>query len=56
MDTRTERDTEIRTEHPEAQNPKVYEAPMLDEIGEFTVLTRANNGGRYADRFGYYYE
>jgi hypothetical protein len=55
MDTRTERDTEVRTEHPEAQNPEVYEPPMLGEIGEFTALTRSNLGGYYADRFGYYY-
>jgi hypothetical protein len=49
MDTRIEHDTEIRTERPE-----VYEPPMLDEIGRFTTLTRANAGGSYADRYGYY--
>jgi hypothetical protein len=50
MDTCAERDIEIRTEHPE-----VYEPPMLVEIGGFTALTRANAGGSYADRYGYYY-
>jgi hypothetical protein len=50
MGTCAEHDIEIRTEHPE-----VYEPPMLEEIGEFTALTRANAGGSYADRYGYYY-
>jgi hypothetical protein len=49
MDTRTEHDTEIRTERPE-----VYEPPMLDEIGGFTTLTRADARGAVADRSGYY--
>jgi hypothetical protein len=49
MDTRAERDTEIRTERPE-----VYEPPMLEEIGEFTALTRAGASGSVADRSGYY--
>lgn len=42
MGTRTERDTEIRTE--------VYETPMLDEIGGFTVMTRFG-GDIDIDRF-----
>ncbi len=50
MDTHTEQDTEIRVERPE-----VYEPPMLDEIGGFIELTRANNGGSVADRYGYFY-
>jgi hypothetical protein len=49
MEARAERDTEIRTERPE-----VYEPPMLDEIGEFTTLTRANATGSVVDRSGYY--
>jgi hypothetical protein len=49
MDTRTEPDTEI---HPEP--PEVYEPPMLDEIGRFAALTRANSGGSVNDRSGYY--
>ncbi len=49
MDTRTEPDMEIRTERPE-----VYEPPMLDEIGGFTALTRADGGGSVADGNGYY--
>ena len=51
MDTRPERDTEIRTERPE-----VYEPPMLDEIGGFTALTRADAAGSRADRSGYFPE
>jgi hypothetical protein len=51
MDTRTERDTEIRTEGPER-----YEPPMLDEIGGFTALTRAAGEGSVAEEFGYYSE
>lgn len=51
MDTRTERDTEIRTERPE-----VYEPPMLDEIGGFTALTRGGDGGPDTDGFAYYSE
>jgi hypothetical protein len=51
MDARTERDTEVRTEGPE-----MYEPPMLDEIGGFTVLTRADSAGSVAEEFGYYAE
>ncbi|MDQ3760447.1 MAG: lasso RiPP family leader peptide-containing protein [Actinomycetota bacterium] len=49
MDIHAERDTEIRTEHPE-----VYEPPMLDEIGGFTALTRSDGNGTQVDGFGYY--
>jgi hypothetical protein len=49
MDIRTERDIEIRAERSE-----VYEPPRLDEIGEFTVLTRADNRGSVVDGHGYY--
>jgi hypothetical protein len=49
MDTRTERDTEI---HP--AGPVVYEPPMLDEIGGFTVLTCADAAGSFIEDFGYY--
>ena len=50
MDIRTEHDTEIRTELPE-----VYEPPMLDEIGEFTALTRSSRAGPAVDGTGGYY-
>jgi hypothetical protein len=50
MDTPEECDTEIRTERPE-----VYEPPMLDEIGEFTALTRSSNAGSAVDGTGGYY-
>lgn len=49
MDTRAERDTEVHTEGPE-----MYEPPMLDEIGEFTALTRADGEGPVADEFWYF--
>ena len=49
MDTRTEPDTEA---HPEG--PVVYEPPMLDEIGGFTVLTCADAAGSFIEEFGYY--
>jgi hypothetical protein len=49
MDTHTERDTEIRTERAE-----VYEPPMLDEIGGFTALTRADARGSALDGSGYF--
>jgi hypothetical protein len=49
MDTRAERDIQIRTERVEA-----YEPPMLDEIGGFTALTRADPVGPRADRSGYF--
>jgi hypothetical protein len=51
MDTRPERDTEVRTERPE-----VYEPPMLDEIGGFITLTRASPSGSRTDRSGYFPE
>ncbi|MGH3709524.1 MAG: lasso RiPP family leader peptide-containing protein [Pseudonocardiaceae bacterium] len=49
MEIRVERDTEIRPECSE-----VYEPPMLDEIGRFAALTRANVSGSFGDRSGYY--
>jgi hypothetical protein len=51
MDIRSECDDEIR---PEQQD--VYEPPMLDEIGGFTALTRANSTGEVADGTAYYSE
>ena len=48
MDIRTERDIDIRTRRPE-----MYEPPMLDEIGEFTALTRFESAGSTLDRFGF---
>ncbi len=49
MNIRAEYDTEIRTERSEE-----YEPPMLDEVGEFTVLTRADSIGSFVDGIGYY--
>lgn len=49
MNVPTEHDIDIRTERPE-----VYEPPILDEIGGFTVLTRLNHVGKHADADGYY--
>ena len=49
MDTRTEPDMEIRPERPE-----LYEPPMLEEIGGFTALTRADAVGSRSDRSGYF--
>jgi hypothetical protein len=49
MDTRTERDTVIRTERTE-----MYEPPMLDEIGGFTALTRSHVVGSVLERSGYF--
>jgi hypothetical protein len=49
MEIRTERDTEIHREQSE-----VYEPPMLDEVGEFTALTRADSTGTVVDGTGYY--
>jgi hypothetical protein len=51
MEIRIERDAEIHREHSE-----VYEPPMLDEIGGFTALTRANSSGSAVDGTGYYPE
>lgn len=51
MDIPTERDTEIRVESPE-----VYEPPMLEEVGGFAALTRANATGSVVDGTGYYPE
>lgn len=51
MDIRTGRDNEIRPERPE-----VYEPPMLDEIGGFTELTRADGTGTVVDGTAYYPE
>ena len=49
QETHTERDIEIRTEH-----SAVYEPPMLDEVGGFTALTRADSAGSVVDGAGYY--
>ena len=51
MDVRPENDDETRTEQQE-----LYEPPMLDEIGGFTALTRANSKGEVVERTGYYSE
>ncbi|MBV9141243.1 MAG: lasso RiPP family leader peptide-containing protein [Pseudonocardiales bacterium] len=51
MDIYPERDTEIRVER-----PGVYEPPILEEIGEFAVLTRADRRGSAVDGTGYYSE
>ncbi len=50
MDIRTECDNVGGTEHPE-----VYEPPILDEIGGFTALTRADATGPMTDGTGGYY-
>ena len=51
MDISTKRDNEVR-----AEDPEVYEPPMLDEIGGFTALTRADGPGSVVDGVGYYSE
>lgn len=51
MDILTGRDNEI---HPERS--EIYEPPMLDEIGEFTALTRADATGKVVDGTAYYSE
>jgi hypothetical protein len=51
MDIQAEGNSEIR-----AEDEEVYEPPMLDEIGEFTALTRASNRGSVVDGTGYYSE
>lgn len=50
MDIHKECDTVGGTEPPE-----VYEPPMLDEIGGFTALTRADATGPMTDGTGGYY-
>jgi hypothetical protein len=37
-----------------ADRPEVYEPPMLDEIGDFTAVTRADSRGSEVDGHGYY--
>jgi hypothetical protein len=49
MDIRAECDGEVHAERSE-----VYEPPMLEEIGEFTALTRADSRGSVVDGHGYY--
>lgn len=49
MDTHTELDTDTHAERSE-----IYEPPLLDEIGEFTALTRADSRGSDVDGHGYY--
>jgi hypothetical protein len=51
MDIRAEGNSEKHI-----QDEQVYEPPMLDEIGEFTALTRASSGGSVVDGTGYYSE
>ncbi|MGH3982621.1 MAG: lasso RiPP family leader peptide-containing protein [Pseudonocardiaceae bacterium] len=51
MNIPKEHDAEVLLERPE-----VYQPPMLDEIGEFTALTRADSVGLIAEEFGYYSE
>lgn len=51
MDIRAEHNTEIHIE-----DADVYEPPMLDEVGEFTALTRGSNRGPATDGTGYYTE
>jgi hypothetical protein len=36
--------------------PEVYEPPLLEEIGGFAALTRANATGSVVDGTGYYSE
>ncbi len=50
MDILAERDAASHAEHSE-----VYEPPMLDEIGGFTALTRADAAGTMVDGTGGYY-
>lgn len=49
MDILAERDAEIHAEHSD-----VYEPPVLDEIGGFTALTRADAVGSVVEGSGYY--
>ncbi|MGH3428680.1 MAG: lasso RiPP family leader peptide-containing protein [Pseudonocardiaceae bacterium] len=49
MDIRSDHDTESPAEQPE-----VYEPPMLEEIGDFAVITRANSRGSVVDGNAYY--
>jgi hypothetical protein len=51
MDIRAEHETEVRTD-----NAEVYEPPMLDEVGEFTAVTRGTDRGSAVDGTGYYSE
>lgn len=49
VDITTPRDSESPLEQPE-----VYEPPMLDEIGGFAALTRADGNGTVVDGTAYY--
>jgi hypothetical protein len=49
MDIGAERDNEVRAERRE-----VYEPPILDEIGGFAALTRADSTGRVVEGTAYY--
>jgi hypothetical protein len=51
MDIFTDRDNEVR-----AEDPEVYEPPVLDEIGGFTALTRADSTGHVVEKTAYYSE
>jgi hypothetical protein len=37
------------------EHSEVYEPPMLDEVGGFTALTRADSSGPAVDGAGGYY-
>lgn len=37
-----------------SEGPGVYEPPVLDEVGGFTALTRADGEGPVADEFWYF--
>ncbi|MGH4010113.1 MAG: lasso RiPP family leader peptide-containing protein [Pseudonocardiaceae bacterium] len=37
-----------------AERLEVYEPPMLDEVGGFTALTRADAAGSIVDGSGYF--
>lgn len=49
MLNKEERNTQIHTEHSE-----VYEPPILDEVGGFSEVTRADSLGSIVDGAGYY--
>ena len=51
MNIPTEHDIDIRAERPE-----MYEPPILDEIGGFTALTRADSTGHVVEKTAYYSE
>ena len=57
MDIRIDRDNESSPERAGVpKSTEVYEPPMLDEIGGFTTLTRADANGSVVDGTAYYSE